>query len=282
MKILIVNSYYYPNMIGGAEFSIKILAENLAAKGHEVSVLSMDGKPETEVLDFYEINKVKVFRSYSKSLYRRRLQKKKHLKDKIWNGIHSIWNFKMNKDVRKVVDMIDPDIIHTQNLVSMSYWIWKYAKSKNIPVVHTLRDYWLLDPTTNIGQTSEPLVKYFRKYHRYMSDNYVTMVTAPSDRTLEIFKDNNYFSGCPAVRVVNAIPFNYELLNECLKEKSERDENKISFIFAGHLSENKGIKILINAFLKSNAEASLIICGTGEMEEGFGRKKISVLLCWAD
>lgn len=202
MKILIVNSYYYPNMIGGAEFSIKILAENLAAKGHEVSVLSMDGKPETEVLDFYEINKVKVFRSYSKSLYRRRLQKKKHLKDKIWNGIHSIWNFKMNKDVRKVVDMIDPDIIHTQNLVSMSYWIWKYAKSKNIPVVHTLRDYWLLDPTTNIGQTSEPLVKYFRKYHRYMSDNYVTMVTAPSDRTLEIFKDNNYFSGCPAVRVV--------------------------------------------------------------------------------
>ncbi|MFQ9193298.1 MAG: glycosyltransferase family 4 protein [Candidatus Gastranaerophilaceae bacterium] len=273
MKILIVNSYYYPNMIGGAEFSIKILAENLAAKGHEVSVLSMDGKPETEVLDFYEINKVKVFRSYSKSLYRRRLQKKKYLKDKIWNGIHSIWNFKMNKDVRKVVDMIEPDIIHTQNLVSMSYWIWKYAKSKNMPVVHTLRDYWLLDPTTNIGQTSEPLVKYFRKYHRYMSDNYVTMVTAPSDRTLEIFKDNNYFSGCPAVRVVNAIPLNYELLTECLKEKSERDENKISFIFAGHLSENKGIKILINAFLKSNTEASLIICGTGELEEWIREKK---------
>lgn len=106
-----------------------------------------------------------------------------------------------------------------------------------------------------------------------MSDNYVTMVTAPSDRTLEIFKDNNYFSGCPAVRVVNAIPFNYELLNECLKEKSERDENKISFIFAGHLSENKGIKILINAFLKSNTEASLIICGTGEMEEWIREKK---------
>ena len=49
MKILILNMFYYPNLIGGAEHSVKLLAEHLAAKGHKVSVLTMDGIPSSKI-----------------------------------------------------------------------------------------------------------------------------------------------------------------------------------------------------------------------------------------
>lgn len=42
MKILMVNSYYYPNSNGGAEVVCRKLAEKLAEKGHSVDVLTID------------------------------------------------------------------------------------------------------------------------------------------------------------------------------------------------------------------------------------------------
>ncbi len=39
MKILLVNTYYYPEIYGGAEYSVKKLAEELKQQGHTVKVL---------------------------------------------------------------------------------------------------------------------------------------------------------------------------------------------------------------------------------------------------
>ena len=71
MKILILNNYYYPNMEGGAEYSVKLLAEALVKIGIDVNVLCMDGEPYRDVLEYETVNGVKVYRSYPKSLYRR-------------------------------------------------------------------------------------------------------------------------------------------------------------------------------------------------------------------
>ena len=38
MKILIFAEVYYPDVMGGGEFSTKQMAEGLAGKGHEVVV----------------------------------------------------------------------------------------------------------------------------------------------------------------------------------------------------------------------------------------------------
>ena len=63
MKILIVNTFYYPNMIGGTENSVKILAEKLHEYGNEVAIYSADG--ETNNLKIEEINGVKVYRGHA-------------------------------------------------------------------------------------------------------------------------------------------------------------------------------------------------------------------------
>ena len=42
MKVLIVNTYYFPNMIGGAEHSVKLLAENLKKCGYDIAIYCVD------------------------------------------------------------------------------------------------------------------------------------------------------------------------------------------------------------------------------------------------
>lgn len=57
MNITIICPFYYPNLIGGAEVSIKMLAEWLASNDFNVQVVSFDGRTDSET-----INKVKVRR----------------------------------------------------------------------------------------------------------------------------------------------------------------------------------------------------------------------------
>ena len=273
MKILILNNYYYPHMEGGAEFSVKILAEALVHEGNEVTVISMDGAPETDLLSCELINGVKVYRSYSKHLYRRRILKNKtHSIDKFFNGINSIYNPKMNCALKTLIKLIKPDIVHTQNMVSMSYWIWKYSYKRNIPTVHTIRDYWLLDPTTNIGQSPKLFEILFRAYHKRLSNKYVDFVTSPSDRTLRIFEKYGYFKNSNKQTIVNAISFDPILLAECISEKMNRKIDFVRFIFAGKVTETKGIKLLIKAFIESNTNAQLVICGNGDLNSWISDK----------
>ncbi|MEB9515624.1 glycoside hydrolase, partial [Bacillus cereus] len=65
-KILIVNSFYYPDIRGGAEISTQLLAEDLS-KNHEVFVLTT-GKNRDEIIK-EEINNVKVYRLPCKNIY---------------------------------------------------------------------------------------------------------------------------------------------------------------------------------------------------------------------
>ena len=65
MRIMIVNSYYYPEIYGGAEFSVKKLAEKLSEMGHQVCVLCSGEKYSQETIDGRQVLKI-----ISKKAYR--------------------------------------------------------------------------------------------------------------------------------------------------------------------------------------------------------------------
>lgn len=46
MRVLIVNTLYYPYKIGGAEVSVQLLAEELTRKGHQVRVVCLHHEKE--------------------------------------------------------------------------------------------------------------------------------------------------------------------------------------------------------------------------------------------
>jgi len=261
--------FYYPNLIGGAEHSVKLLAEHLAAKGHKVSVLTMDGIPASNLQKAEKINGVSVYRAYDKGIYQRRiLNNKTNRIDKLWNGIHLIWNPKMNKIVKRILDFTAPDVIHTNNLASMSCQVWKYAGKKGYWVVHTLRDYCLMDWTTVPGGSRTSLVKIYCLYQRVLSNKLRGIVTAPSQAILFAFLKKGFFKNCGHKCVSNSIVIDWEKLDRCLQEKKNRNNDAISFLYAGVLSENKGVKKMIQAFGRCNRKNIFLrICGDGALFE---------------
>lgn len=66
MKLLIINTLYYPNIIGGAEQSVQLLAEAICHWGHEVVVVCTSPNPG-RTIKF--INSVKVYYLGLKNLY---------------------------------------------------------------------------------------------------------------------------------------------------------------------------------------------------------------------
>lgn len=265
MKILLANMYYYPNMIGGAEHSVKLLAEGLQKAGNEVAVVSLDGtnnKFNKEV-----INDVIVYRGYCKSIYRRRILKdKSHSIDKVLNGVLSIYNPGMNRYFKKAINDFKPDIVHTNNLVTMSYWVWEYCRKQHIGLAHTLRDYWLLDPTTRINGTKSFAVDIFRFVMRKKCNLFYGIVVAPSKSTLSIFESYNYFRNTEKRCIVNCIGLDKDTLNNSINRKIHLSTENVSFLYAGYLSENKGIKQLLAEFVMcKNENISLVVCGDGPL-----------------
>lgn len=59
MRVLIINSFYAPDIRGGAEYSVKKLAEGLQSKGHTVRVLCLGDFNTEEIIDGIEVVRFK-------------------------------------------------------------------------------------------------------------------------------------------------------------------------------------------------------------------------------
>lgn len=64
MKILIFNTLYYPNIIGGAEKSVQLLAEMLVSRGHEPIIVSTFTDDKID-----KVNGIKVYYLHHRNLY---------------------------------------------------------------------------------------------------------------------------------------------------------------------------------------------------------------------
>lgn len=103
MKILVLN-YEYPPIGGGASPVAADLSRHLAARGHEVSVVTMAYKdlPKHEIVDGVEVHRVKCLRTKAFVCYpweqmtyliAARLFLKKHLKTHTYDVVHSHFIF---------------------------------------------------------------------------------------------------------------------------------------------------------------------------------------------
>lgn len=143
MKLLIVNTLYHPYKIGGAEMSVKALAEKLKSLGAEVAILTL---AESNCKD--KINGIMVWRLKIKNLFWPFNQgNNSGLKKLLWHK-KDIYNRGYDNDINVILDSFNPDIMLTNNLSGFSIRIWDIAKSRNIKIVHVIRDYYLQCPKT--------------------------------------------------------------------------------------------------------------------------------------
>lgn len=237
MRIALLNIFYYPQVVGGAEISTQKLAEELA-KSNEVYVVC-----KGDIISKETINGVHVYRMpLKKPVNRMELYFTRRFRIQCYTQFHSAL-----KEIR-------PDVLHTNNLNDFTGIVWMIAHQCGIPVVHTLRDYSLL---CTYHKHDKMLVK--------LTSKFVDVITAPSEFTLNYYLENGLFVNTKSKRTIaNAIDVDESNLHRLSELKSQNSENQcIRFAYLGRLAPEKGIDWLIRVFSNLNGHVELHIYGHG-------------------
>lgn len=267
MRVLIVNTFYYPNMQGGAEQSVKLLAENFLKHGNTVAIYCADAKDGKKTVE--EINGVTVYRCTTGKFDLYKYSYKKNsvsALEKVTQKLRCYYNPDCVKDFEEICDRFKPDVIHTNTLYGIPCSVWKAAHRKEIAVVHTIRDTAILSPVQHGHKVSPLVVKAHQKYMCSVS-KYVDAVTAPSEYTLRTSLATGAFDKSKVKECVfNSVQIDYDLLHRMVEERKARTSPCIKFMYAGRLIYLKGIRQMLEAFSKIEDEnCELHICGTGDM-----------------
>ena len=252
MKILIQNSVFYPNVIGGAEHSSWLLSLRLSERGHRVDAVATTGV-RRGVKDSFSVRTLdgmsgRIFEAASHgamdilvegqgaaSLPRKALHHAQNVRSRRWR--------------RLLDDLLEerrPDVIHTNTIVGMTGAVWEAAGAAKIPVVHTLRDYHLLCPRTTLLRSDGTECvdapwpcRVYRRLKRGATDH-VHVVTAPSQFVLQRHLDHEQFPNARGEVVHNAGPPPVDPP----PRRADRDE--LHLVYLGQLDAHKGVRLLLD------------------------------------
>ena len=256
MKVMLVNSLYYPDIIGGAEKSTQIIAENLKKSGIDTVVVTISDR---ERIDY--VNGVKVYYVYHSNVYWSYYSKTKKSFLKVFWHFISLYNFPILKKVDAIIKVEAPDIINTNNLSEFSVGIWKVIKKNKIPLVHTLRDFSLICPRATLFKRKDicrkkNLICILIMNSRRSFTKYVDVVVGNSHFILDEHIKSGFFKSSEKHVVYNSLETGK--ISSRIKTPGE----KIKFGYTGHLSYHKGIEFLLKVFKEANI-ADLHVFGRG-------------------
>jgi len=240
MKILFVNTLYAPFQVGGAEVSVQTMAEELVKSGHRVYVLTLGYDASVR-----ELNGVEVITIKTRNLYHiEQAGGQPSYKKLIWHLLDSSNPF-YKTEIGKVLDRVQPDVVNTNNIQGFSPYIWKIIKSRNIRLVHTMRDYYLLCHTTSMYADCKDCTQLCGpcKLTYSIKKNFFELPDAYVGISQFILEQHNRFSlgeGKPTRVIANGLQTPQQ--GAILKSPS----SKLVFGFIGKVNEQKGVDFLFD------------------------------------
>ena len=262
MKIVIVNSFYYPDEPGGAERSVRILAESLVGVGHDVSVICLGAERATAQIGGVAVTRLPIRNSYLPSAHGSDRATMQRL---VWHA-RDTYNSAAAADVAALLHQFRPDVLHTNNLSGFSVAVWRAARQLGIRIVHTTRDFYLLCPRTTMmrgGLVCEgPCRSCFPfVWHRRNASSQVDHLVGISQFMVALHRRNGYFRDVPATVIYNP----YDPPSTLVPPPTTRHAG-IVLGYLGRLAPSKGLELLIDAFMLVNrrhAGSRLLIAGSG-------------------
>ena len=274
-KVLIVNKFYYNR--GGAEVVAIGMKRALQSKGYDVAVFTMQHKE-----NFVEDN----------CYYAPEVSFQGGVKNKIQFALRSLGGYKLRSTFRKTLKDFNPDVVHFHNIHSyLSPSIIEEAKNFGCRVVWTLHDCKLLCPSYGCLRENKPcelcfhdkfnVVKYrcmkgslaasllayieSKKWNRAWIERHVDAFACPSS-----FIAGKMQQGGFDAKKLNVIcnfvdPAKYEIFK--LQNESERED---SYLYVGRLSQEKGVKTLLE--VASKLQYRLKVAGGGPLLDEFKEK----------
>lgn len=265
MKIGMINTLYHPYQVGGAERSARLLAEALVAAGHDVFVITCAEQRGCEVL-----NGVRIYREPLANVYwpfapGARVQLLKPL----WHLIDTL-NPVMASHVKRILRVEQPDVVNTNNIGGFSVSVWPVIKVLDIPLVHTVRDYYLMCVRSTLYRQAENrnceqlcLTCKTLSAPRRRHAAYVDRVIGISRAALDEHAALGLFAEIPCAVIPNIASPDQARINPGKKPPYTR------FGYLGRIEPSKGLTELLTAFsaaLKSRPDLRLTLGGIGEQD----------------
>jgi glycosyltransferase involved in cell wall biosynthesis len=259
-RICFVNTYYTPDDFGGAERSVRSLADEIVRLGHESSVICLGRERQSE-----RIGAVNVERLPIRNLYHPLAADGRGAASKlIWHTREAV-NRGMARDVGALLDHLRPDVLHTNNIAGFSGEVWRAAARRGIPIVHTLRDYYLLCPNTAMFRhdtTCERRCMSCRvlAWPRMRASSAVGCVVGVSRFILTKHVSAGCFHGAAQRVIANGYRNN-------TGKDTYAAEGPVRFGYIGRLARSKGLSRLLGTFrdwTSTGRRAELLIAGTGD------------------
>ncbi|NQV61931.1 MAG: glycosyltransferase family 4 protein [Alphaproteobacteria bacterium] len=202
-------------------------------------------------------------------------------------SLGAVWNRKSYREIQALIDTTQPDIVHIHNFFPLiSPAAHHAAVSRRVAVVQTLHNFRLLCPNATffrnhhvcedcMGRAFQwPGIRHRCYRNSALASAAVAMMNAThhalgtwTDYTdafiaLSQFSRGKFIEGgLPAARL--HVKPNFITVNTAQPQKAPA-AGKQSALFVGRLSEEKGIRFLIDAW--RNVENPLIVIGTGPLE----------------
>ncbi len=243
MKVLLVNSLYYPNIVGGAERSTQILAEGLAAAGVRTAVVCTSDRNATDTVNGITVHYLKVPNLY----WVKNARSAPALLKPIWHTIDTDNPFTPSRLVR-VLELEKPDIVHTANLSGFSPAVWKASRGADVPIVHTIRDMYLGCVRSAMfrngkGCVTQCLSCKLYSIARKRLSGLVNGVVGVSEYVLKWHLDHGYFERAAVKQCI----YNPIVTNGS-GPSDRRKDGRLTFGFVGEISPHKGVELLLSAF----------------------------------
>jgi glycosyltransferase involved in cell wall biosynthesis len=180
----------------------------------------------------------------------------------VWHLIDA-YNPIMGQRVGKILDRERPDVVDVNNLVGFSVAVWRAAKQRNIPVVQSLRDYYLACPNSCMLRDGKNCARQCwscRVYSlpRRALSNIPSAVVAVSNRTLERLEGCGLFSRVGIKVVIHGIG----IPNSKPPQHKVKQGSELVVGFLGRIERTKGLEILLDAAVHVS-NVRVLIGGSG-------------------
>jgi glycosyltransferase involved in cell wall biosynthesis len=261
MRVLIISSVYptpeAPRIIGGAEVFTRQFAESLASSGDGVEVVRAASAANQQM----EIaNGVTVYAAPVRNIYLPFSEQHSAPLRGVWHAVED-WQ-QTAALVSERIRAFRPDVMHSNNLSGLTTAVWKVAAEAQIPIVHTLHDYYLSCPRCSRFSDGHScahtcLSCKILTVNRRRAAGHVNGVVGVSQRILDIHGELGLFLDTPVRTVIR----NASMIAPVPPADAGSDPT-ITLGFIGRLTEEKGIYNLIHAIAAVPPEAvRLLIAG---------------------
>ncbi|MFA7402929.1 MAG: glycosyltransferase family 4 protein [Pelobacteraceae bacterium] len=274
MKILFVSNLYPPEIIGGAETYLERLTTVLVEQGHQVAVFTTGRRSASE-----QRTGVSVCRSRAANIFpladfplRPSWQKL------IWRTGSYLLPRNLLAALDGMISSFQPEIICTENVQGFPLALFDRLRRTNVPLVHTIHDYFFLCPRLSLmhrdgelcclpgleaikGRAAKSVCLYYRSLMLRRTKGLYKAVIAPSRFIL----DAHYSAGLFTDISNEVIPLGSTFPIRPAPEK--RQPGPLRLLSAGALSNHKGGKQLLDLpRVLGGPDFHFDIAGGGELE----------------